>query len=108
MKWLVKKLGAAGGSGTSMILPLMSKGSNFRSDEDAGCKILGMEVNCRSVRSQVFRDRGYSYCHIDMLRSGDAYMDFSFTNSSIFAVNPSLTFPSFDIRFLLDAVLEFA
>ncbi|KAJ6909011.1 hypothetical protein NC652_020116 [Populus alba x Populus x berolinensis] len=27
-----------------------------------------MKVNCRSARSQVFRDGGYSYCHIDMLR----------------------------------------
>lgn len=30
--------------------------------------ITGLKVNCRSARSQVFRDRGYSYCHIDMLR----------------------------------------
>lgn len=29
--------------------------------------ITGMKVNCRSARSQVFRDGGYSYCHIDML-----------------------------------------
>jgi len=35
-------------------------------------------------------------------------MGFRFASSSIFGENPSLIFPSFDIHFLLDAVMELA